>query len=129
MIFAGGRICHDRIGDSAVGYLVLAHFHRHRHHRRHGLDTRNIDLRELLDKSQHGIELTAKVLDLVVGDRYASKMRNPADGIGVNGHAKARPSIEMLAEAIPEVEERANGRDRRLAHALPGGLGPSSYRP
>jgi hypothetical protein len=29
------------------------------------------------------------VLDLVVGDRYARKMRNPADSIGVNGHAKA----------------------------------------
>ena len=89
MIFARGRVRHDGIGDAAVGYLVPAHFHRHRHHRSHGLDARNIDFRKLLDKSEHGIELTAKVLDLVVGNRYARKVRNPANGIGVNGHAKA----------------------------------------
>ena len=89
MIFARGRVRHDGIGNAAVGYLVLAHFHRHRHHRCHGLDARNIDFRKLLDKSEHGIELTAKVLDLIIGNRYARKVRNPADGIGVNGHAKA----------------------------------------
>lgn len=89
MIFARGRVRHDGIGNAAVGYLVLAHFHRRRHHRCHGLDARNIDFRKLLDKSEHGIELTAKVLDLIIGNRYARKVRNPADGIGVNGHAKA----------------------------------------
>jgi len=128
MIFARGRVCHDGIGDAAVGYLVLAHCHRHRHHRCHRLDTRNIDFRELLDKSQHSIELTAQVLNLVVGDRYAREMRDPADPIGVNGHAKALAFNRNAGRGYT----RGGGGSQRprpaFAYALPGRLGPSSYR-
>jgi hypothetical protein len=87
VILARRRIRHDGVGDAAVGHLVLTHLHRHRRHRRHWLDARNIDLRELLDESQHGVELALKMLDLVLGNRDARKMRHPADSIGVNGHA------------------------------------------
>ncbi len=89
MIFAGGGVRHDGVGDTSVGYLIFAHFHGHRHHRCHGFDPRNVDFRKLLDKSEHSIEFTAKVLDLLARDGDAREMGHPADGIGVNGHAKA----------------------------------------
>jgi hypothetical protein len=90
MIFARRRVRHDRVGNATVGYLILARFHRHGCHRRHRLNARDIDLGKPLDESQHSIELAAKVLDLLVGDSDPRKMRDPADSIGVNGHAKLR---------------------------------------
>ena len=43
---------------------------------------------KLLDESQHGVELARKMLDLVLGNRDARQMRDPADGLGVNGHVQ-----------------------------------------
>jgi hypothetical protein len=112
MIFARGRISQDIIGNAAVGDRVFAHVHRHRHHRRHRLDARNIDFRKLLDEVEHGIELAAQMLDLIISNRDARQMRNAADGIGVDGHAKALAFIGILPVAIPEAAQRANGRSR-----------------
>jgi hypothetical protein len=46
------------------------------------------------------------VLDLVVGNRYARKVRNPANGIGVNGHAKA---LAFNRNAGPRLYQRWKG--------------------
>ena len=80
------RIGDDVIGDAAVGHLVLAHLHRHRRDRGHRLDALDIDLAELLDEGQDGVELAAEILDLVFGNRDPRQMRNAADGIGIDGH-------------------------------------------
>ncbi len=60
--------------------------HHHRRHRGHRLDARDVDLLQLLDEGEHGVELAAQVLDLVLGDGDARQMRDAADGIGVDGH-------------------------------------------
>ena len=57
----------------------------------------DIDLRQLLDEGQHGIELARKMPDLVFGDRHARKMRDAANGFGVNGHGTPlRPFCDLL---------------------------------
>ena len=118
MIFTRRRVGEHGIRNTAVGDPVLAHCHRHRHHRSHGLDAGDIDFRKLLDEGEHGVELTAQVLDLVIGNRYARQVRDAADGIGVYGHAKSptfnrNTSLQSKCspEPIPEAEERANGRN------------------
>ena len=73
-------------GDAAVCHCVCPFFHRHRRHRSHRLNPFDFDLRELLDKSEHGVELALEMLDLVLGYRYAGEVRDAADGIGVDGH-------------------------------------------
>lgn len=86
------RIGDDGIRNAAVGHGVVAHLHRHRRHRRHRLDTFDIDFRQLLDKSQNGVELALEVFDFVIRNRYARQMRNAADGLGVNGHRRPQKS-------------------------------------
>ena len=81
-------------------------------HRRHRLDARDIDLRELLDESQHGVELARKVLDLVFSHGDAREMRHPADGFGVNGHGVA--SAFLLLSVTP-IAERSFSANHRLA--------------
>jgi hypothetical protein len=120
MIFAQGRIRQDIIGNAAVGDRILAHVHRHWHYRRHRLDARNIDFRKLLDEGEHGIELAAQMFDLIIGNRDARQMRDAADGIGVDGHAKTLAFIGILSVAIPEVAQRANGRAGRSVGDLSG---------
>ena len=46
----------------------------------------DVDLGQLLDEGQDGVELALKVLDLLLGDRDAREMRDAADGSGVDGH-------------------------------------------
>src|SRR5882757_8568290 len=86
MVLAGRGVLHDVVGNPAVGHLVGALFHGHRGHRRHRVDAVHLDLGQLLDKGQNGVELAAEVLDLLVGDRDARQMRDAADGRGVDGH-------------------------------------------
>ena len=86
MILLRRRILENVAGDTAVRDFVLAHFHRHRRHRRHWLNAGNVDLGKLLDEGQHGIELALKVRNLILGNRNARQMRNPADSLGVNRH-------------------------------------------
>jgi len=124
MIFARRRVGEHGIRNTAVGDPILAHCHRHRHHRGHRLDAGDIDFRELLDEGEHGVELTAQVLDLVIGNRYARQMRDAADRIGVYGHAKAQPSIETLAfnrNARPSLYQR-----RRNEPTAGTGIRPAS---
>jgi hypothetical protein len=122
MIFARGRVGKHGIRDTAVGDPILAHCHRHRHHRGHWLDAGDIDFRKLLDEGEHGVELTAQVLDLVIGNRYARQVRDAADGIGVYGHSKsptfnrnnslqsnARPSLYQRRRNEPTAGTRASG--------------------
>ena len=91
---------------------VIAHLHRHRHHRSHRLDTSDVRLTQPLDKREHGIEFTAKMLDLILCNRHAREVRNPADGFGVNRHSN---NISLYQEvrgtsAIAEGRYAANCR-------------------
>src|SRR5208283_1606024 len=109
MILPRRRVGQDVIGDAAVGHLVLAHLHRHGRDRRHRLDAFNVDLRELLDEGQNGIEFALKMLDLLVGHRDARQMRYAADSLGVNGHGGSLELKLAAAERpIAEAPFRAN---------------------
>src|SRR3954454_25094441 len=84
--FGRGRVGNDIVGDLAVIDQILPLLHLHRGNRGHGLHTLDIDLRELLDKGEHGVELALQMRNLVLGNRDARKMRDAADGSGVDGH-------------------------------------------
>ena len=51
---------------------------------------RDVDLRQLLDESEDGVELAPKVLDLLLGGRNAGQVRDAADGCGVDGHGASQ---------------------------------------
>src|SRR5204862_380440 len=104
------RIFHDVVRDAAVIHHILALLHRHRRHRRHRLDASDVDLLELLDERQHGVELAFEVLDLLIGDRDPRQMRDAADCGGVDGHASLKswfgpPNTRGTAHA-PTTSER-----------------------
>src|SRR3569833_2297637 len=84
--FGRGRVGNDIVGDLAVIDHILPLLHLHRGDRGHRLHALDIDLRELLDKGEHGIELALKMRILVLGNRNARQMRDAADGSGVDGH-------------------------------------------
>ena len=71
MIFLRRRIGKNVVGDATIRYRVVTHLHRHRHHRCHRLDSRDVDLGKLLDEREDGVELAGKRLYLIVGDRDA----------------------------------------------------------
>ncbi len=106
MIFARRSVCQDVIGDTAVGYLVVAHPHCHRHHRRHRLDTRDIRLSQPLDKGQHRIEVTAKTFDFFLRNRHAREVRNPTDSFRINRHS----CNLSLYNAVTDTSAIAEGR-------------------
>ena len=56
----------------------------------------DIDLAELLDEGQDGVELALKVFHLILGDRDPRQMRNAADGIGVDGHLQLASIMHRL---------------------------------
>ncbi len=99
--------------------FVLPHFHRHGRHRRHWLNPRDIDLRKLLDESQHGVELARKVLDLVFSHGDARKMRHPADGFSINGHGVASAFLLPVVTPIAERSFSANHRPSSRFRAKP----------
>src|SRR5580692_2286070 len=86
VILMGRRVGDDGIRDAAVGHLILAHSHLHWRHRCHRLDTRDVDLVELLDEGQNGVELALKSGHLVLGNGDPRQMRNAADRICVDSH-------------------------------------------
>src|SRR5580704_2512604 len=86
VILTGRRVGDDGVRDTAVGHLILAHFHRHQRHRRHRLDTRDVDLVELLDEGQDRVELALKASHLVLGNSDPRQMRYAADRICVDSH-------------------------------------------
>src|SRR3984957_9272638 len=86
VILMGRRVGDDSVRNTAVGHLILAHFHRHRRHRGHRLNTLDVDLAELLDKGQNGVELALKASHLVPGNGNPRQMRNAADRICVDSH-------------------------------------------
>src|SRR5262249_41349917 len=57
MILGGRCILEDDLRVFAVGDRIGALLHGHRDHRRHRLDALDVDLRELLDERQDGVEL------------------------------------------------------------------------
>src|SRR5580700_3465061 len=87
VILVGRRVLDDGIRDTAVGHLILAHFHRHWRHRRHRLDAIHIDLAELLDEGQNRIELALKTGHFVLSNGDSRQMRNAADRVCVDSHA------------------------------------------
>src|SRR5580700_472664 len=86
VILMGRRVGDDGVRDATVGHFVLAHFHRHRRHRRHRLNTRDVDLAELLDEGQDRVELALQTGHLVLGNGNPRQMRNAADRICVDSH-------------------------------------------
>ncbi len=87
MVLPHRSVRHDRVGNIAVGHLVLAHLHRHGRDRRHRRDAINIHLRKLLNKGKDGVELAPQMFHFGLGNRNTCEMRYAADGIGINGHA------------------------------------------
>src|SRR5439155_243046 len=75
------RIVEDGIGNAAVGDDVRPRLHLHRNDGRHRLDTFDIDLRQLLDKGENGIELAPQVLGLDVLDRANERTALGAGGV------------------------------------------------
>ena len=63
------------------------------------IDPRDVDLRQLLDESEDGVELAPKVLDLLLGDRNAGQVRDAADGCGVDGHGASQFAARSRAIA------------------------------
>jgi len=82
------RVLHDRVRDVPIGDDVLALLHGNRGDRRHRLDGGDVDLRELLDERQDGVELAPEVLHLLIGNRNARQMGDAADGLGIDGHGR-----------------------------------------
>src|SRR5260370_10980070 len=81
------RILEDGVGNAPVGDDVRPLLHLHGNDRGHRLDTFYIDLRQLLDEGENGVELASQVLDLVLGNSNARKLRDAANGIGIDRHA------------------------------------------
>src|ERR1700744_2863158 len=86
MILGLRRVRHDLVGDLAVIDHVGPLLHLHRSYRGHGLYSPNIDLAELLDERQHGIQLALKVRNLGFSDRNPREMRDTANSGGIDGH-------------------------------------------
>src|SRR5262252_4863549 len=86
MILDGRRILDDVVGNLAVGHNIRALLHYHGRHGGHGLDANDVGLQQLLHESEHGIKLAPKVLDLIIPDRNARKMRDAPDGRNIDGH-------------------------------------------
>src|SRR5579862_6279457 len=86
VILMGRRVGDDGVRDTAVGHLILAHFHRHRRHRCHWFDAIHVDLAQLLDEGQDGVELALKAGHLVLGNGDPRQMRNAADRICIDSH-------------------------------------------
>src|SRR5580704_12338662 len=86
VILVGRGVLDDGVRDTAIGHLILTHFHRHRRHRRHRFDAVHIDLAELLDEGQDGVELALKASHLVPGNGDPRQMRHAADRICVDSH-------------------------------------------
>src|SRR5580704_4032041 len=98
MIFPRRRVCQDRVRVAAVGDDVGALLHAHGGDRGHRLDAGDVDLVELLDERQNGVELALQVLDLVVVDGDAREVRDAAHGRGVDGHAD---SLSYTVTGLP----------------------------
>jgi len=89
-MFMRRRVGDDGIGDTAIGHLVLPHFHLHRRHRGHGLDAFHIRLGELFDERQDRIEFAAEAFHLALGDGDPRQMRDATDIFSVDGQGKSR---------------------------------------
>src|SRR5215470_3291713 len=87
VILGRRRVLHDQIGNLAVGHHVWPLLHPHRRHRGHRLDAFDIDLRELLEKGQNGVELALEMRDFVLGHGNPGELCDAADGRSVDGHA------------------------------------------
>src|SRR6266576_5169670 len=84
MIFAGRRVPDHVVGDVAIIDHVGAFFHLHRRHRGHRFDAVDIDLAQLLDEGQHRIQLALQMRNFGVCDRDPRKMRDTANGGGID---------------------------------------------
>src|SRR5215831_20442039 len=86
MILRRRRVLDDVIGDATVGDHVGPLLHLHGNDGGHGLDAFDVDLRQLLHEGENGVEFAPQMLDLVLGNPNARKLRDAADGIGIDGH-------------------------------------------
>src|SRR6266700_1918037 len=86
VIFRGRRIPDHVVRDLAVIDHVRALFHFHWHHRGHRFDAIDVHFAELFDKGQHRIQLALQMRNFSVSDRDPRKMRNTANGGGIDGH-------------------------------------------
>src|SRR6266478_2950580 len=91
------RILEDGVGNAPVGDDVRPLLHLHGNDRGHRLATFYIDLRQLLDEGENGVELASQVLDLVLGNSNARKLRDAANGIGIDRHGMLLESTKVGA--------------------------------
>src|SRR6202008_632747 len=101
IIFSQRRVLDDVLGNAAIRHDIRSLLHRHRRHRRHWLDAIDVDLAQLLDERQNGVELVPEMLDLILGHGNAGEMRDAADNICVDGHESSasgfRPAYSRAA--------------------------------
>src|SRR4051812_9388729 len=88
VVLGRGRVLDDRLRVSPVRDHVRALLHRHRRDRGHRLDAFDVDLVELLDESQDGVELALQMRDILLGHRNARETRNAADRLLIDGHKR-----------------------------------------
>ena len=69
MILRRRRVAHDFFGDIPIRDLIRALFHIDGNDRGHGLDTGNIEVSKLLHKAKNGIELAAKMFEVLAERR------------------------------------------------------------
>src|SRR6266568_9253661 len=86
VVFRGWCIPDHVVRDLAVIDHVRALFHFHWHHRGHRFDAIDVHFAELFDKGQHRIQFALQMRNFNVSDRDPRKMRNTANGGGIDGH-------------------------------------------
>src|SRR5580700_1882220 len=121
VILMGRRIRDDGVRDAAVGHLILAHFHRHRRHRRHRLDALDVDLVELFDKGQNGVELALNTGHFVLGNGDPRQMRNAANRVCVDSHQNLIADSNYAPAGVGYTRAGMTRQPRRKAlfrHAL-----------
>src|SRR5690348_4600187 len=86
ILFAHRRVLQHLVRNIAVSHSIDALFHFHWDYRRHWVDSVDIHFAELLDKCQHGIELSAEMLKLALRHGDTGEMRNSSHSSRIDGH-------------------------------------------
>src|SRR5262245_17887203 len=90
ILLRGWCVGDDVIRLVAVGDDVLTLLHFHWNDRRHRLDAPDIDLVQLLDEPQNGVQLAGHPLGILGGDSDTGKVRNALYGGDIDGHWRLR---------------------------------------
>ena len=81
-----GRVGEHRVADIAVIHHILAQAQFLVDHRGQRLDSLGVDLGELLDPAEDGVQFGRQRLDLGVAHRDAGELGDVAHLLGIDGH-------------------------------------------